>query len=659
MQPQETPHAAKPAHYRPDIDGLRAFAVLAVVIFHANPGALRGGFVGVDVFFVISGFLITGIILDDLDKARFSLLDFYARRIRRLFPALILVLASVWIAGWAFLLIDEFKTLGKHIAAGAAFIPNFIYWLEFGYFDVDSSRKILLHLWSLGVEEQYYLVWPLLLLLITRKTAAVLLIAPLIVLSFSVNLYLTFHSPTAAFYLPLPRFWELLIGSLLAYAAHSTPDRSATAQFNFFRAITTENASYRMNEAKAWIGFALIVIAVLEISKWRAFPGFWALLPTLGTALLIAAGPAATVNRIILGNRAMVAIGLISYPLYLWHWPLLAFAENIRGYDLTKLQRFLIVIPAFPLAWATYRFAERPIRFSKSQQGLEWKSLALLGAMTGLFALGLWTYARDGFPSRFPPELRVLLQHRHSPETSYRYGKCFLDQERQEGSAFASECVEAATSPRKPLLLIWGDSHGAHLYPGFRHLQNAHGFRLGQLTACAPFDHPRMSTFCKLSNAAVEKRVTEFRPEIVVLAMRWSQQADIETALRARADFLRANGAKEIIVVGPPPQWQPDLKGALAYNYFLNGKLETRMKFGLTRFEVLTQQDNSLARAAEKLGLRYLSALKALCNGDGCVTTADQMPFAIDSDHFSDAGSVYFAESVKAEIAAALGSLNR
>src|SRR5687768_8357422 len=211
--------AAGSSHaYRPDVDGLRAVAVLAVLAFHAFPHAMPGGFAGVDVFFVISGFLITGIILDDLERGRFTIAGFYWRRIRRIFPALILVLTACLVLGWVLLLPDEYRQLGKHVAAGAGFIANLALWAEAGYFDWSAELKPLLHLWSLGVEEQYYLVWPLLLLFFRRWTLG--LIVGIGVLSFALNLYMTAKYPSAAFYLPMTRFWELLIGSALAYRAH-------------------------------------------------------------------------------------------------------------------------------------------------------------------------------------------------------------------------------------------------------------------------------------------------------------------------------------------------------------------------------------------------------------------------------------------------------
>jgi peptidoglycan/LPS O-acetylase OafA/YrhL len=381
--------AERPTQYRPDIDGLRAVAVLGVMISHAKPGTLNGGFVGVDVFFVISGFLITGIILNDLHNGRFSLLDFYARRIRRIFPALLLVLGIVLFSGWAILAENDFRALGKHIAASAAFVPNIIFWHELVYTEEGSPAEMLLHLWSLGIEEQYYLLWPLLLLLFARSKRGVLFIVALILISFAANIYLTFRAevPESAYYLPLPRFWELLIGSLLAFAAHRDT-RGTEMQPNLI-AILTERASQRINEIKSWLGASLVLGGYFVITE-NAFPGFWILLPATGAALLIAAGPEATVNKFALSNRAMVLIGLISYPLYLWHWPLLSFTEYAFD-DLPRAwQRLLVVFSAIPLAWLTYRYFEHPIRYMKSDSGRARAAVALLLAMGALVALGVW-----------------------------------------------------------------------------------------------------------------------------------------------------------------------------------------------------------------------------------------------------------------------------
>ena len=390
----------KTSSYRADIDGLRAIAVIAVVVSHAAPSAVTGGFIGVDVFFVISGYLITGNILADLSSGRFDLIAFYARRIRRLFPALLLVMAAAWVAGWLLLLPDDFEVLGRHLAASAAFVPNFMFWRDQAASDHDVKIDALLHLWSLGVEEQYYLVWPLIVLAVFgRWTRIARVTATLVLISFALNIVLTFDLTEAAFYLPFPRFWELLAGSALAFAgayARETPARA-----RLYIALSTEKASRSLNDAKAWVGLALIAVSIVVLTKQHMFPGFWVLLPVVGTALLIASGPGAAVNRL-LSNRGLVAIGLISYPFYLWHWPLLSLAEYSWDSGLTTLSRLLIALLALPLAWLTYRYVERPIRYAAPDRRPTAATRALLLAMTAIFVLGILTYLNSGFGWRLP-----------------------------------------------------------------------------------------------------------------------------------------------------------------------------------------------------------------------------------------------------------------
>ena len=339
-----------PSHaYRPDVDGLRALAVLAVLGYHAFPGALPGGFAGVDIFFVISGFLITGIILEDLQRGRFTFANFYWRRVRRIFPALILVLAACLALGWQLLLPDEYTQLGKHVAAGAGFVSNIALWREAGYFDSAAELKPLLHLWSLGVEEQYYLVWPLLLFLFRKWSKPMLwMIATIGIASFLLNVSIVNTRPTAAFYLPMTRFWELLAGSLLAYFA----------AFGW-----KENP--KLKNANAMAGTALVCAGLALLQPDRAFPGWWALLPVLGAALLIAAGPQAWINRQILAHRSLVFIGLISYPLYLWHWPLLTYARIVQGGEPPVAVKVGLLAASVLLAWLTYELVEKKIRYGK------------------------------------------------------------------------------------------------------------------------------------------------------------------------------------------------------------------------------------------------------------------------------------------------------
>jgi peptidoglycan/LPS O-acetylase OafA/YrhL len=358
--------------YRPDIDGLRAIAVVAVLGFHAFPDAFPGGFTGVDIFFVISGFLISGIILGELESGTFTFGQFYARRIRRIFPALALVLATTLILGWLCLSPYEFDELGGHIAAGAGFISNLLLFHESGYFDSDSALKPLLHLWSLGVEEQYYLVWPLLLFALRRHIPSIFwLILGIAAGSFVLNILLVHRQPSAAFYLPVTRFWELMIGSIAAYREiHSTH---------------RVQMSLVLRNIIASAGLALLALAFALVQDGHGFPGWWALLPTTGALLLIQAGPQAWINRHLLGNRTVVYVGLISYPLYLWHWPLLTYARILYGELPPVSVRIGALVLGVMLAWATFEFVEKRVR-TLGRGPTAVRTAGLAGAAVGVLA---------------------------------------------------------------------------------------------------------------------------------------------------------------------------------------------------------------------------------------------------------------------------------
>ncbi len=299
---------------------------------------MPGGFIGVDIFFVISGFLITGIIAREMDQGRFSLLAFYGRRIRRIFPALITVLSAVLVLGWLWMLPSAYAQLSADVFASAAFYSNIALMLHSGYFDVESGKKPLLHLWSLGIEEQFYLFWPLILMLATRIRLGFLVAVSVIGIgSFALNVALIGSDPVAAFYLPFTRAWELLAGAALSCSWNHIGQTNAASNW------------------RAAIGLLLVVVAVALLNPKSAYPGWWAVLPVAGSALLLSA-PAAWGCRHLLTSPALVNIGLISYPLYLWHWPLLVFFGIIKFAPLTLLERGLIVGLSFALAWLTYRY---------------------------------------------------------------------------------------------------------------------------------------------------------------------------------------------------------------------------------------------------------------------------------------------------------------
>lgn len=384
-------HQNKHLNYRPDIDGLRAIAVLAVVIFHAFPKTLAGGFIGVDIFFVLSGYLISTILFRSLDAGQFSLLDFYVRRTKRIFPALLLVLVSCLGLGWFALLSDEYQQLGKHVAAGAGFVANLVLWSEAGYFDVSADLKPLLHLWSLGIEEQFYLVWPILLWLAWQKRWPIFgLIAALGALSFGWNVYGVQHDAVATFYAPYTRFWELLAGSALAWLTlYRHPQALALSlkiEASILSALGCHKATdgSRLSNGLSVLGLGLLLVGFWCINKETIFPGWWALMPVLATVLMITAGQKAWVNRVVLSNKVAVWLGLISYPLYLWHWPLLSFLHIAFDGDVPSSRLRLAIFVAIVLAYLTYQFVERPFRFgrqSRTKMAILWGLMALVAAL--------------------------------------------------------------------------------------------------------------------------------------------------------------------------------------------------------------------------------------------------------------------------------------
>ena len=374
--------------YRPDVDGLRAVAVLCVVLYHGFPTMLPGGFVGVDVFFVISGFLITGIILDDIEGGAFTFRNFYARRVRRIFPALIVVMAASLLAGAVLLLPEEFAQLGRHAASGAMFVSNLTLYREVDYFDTAAEFKPLLHLWSLAVEEQYYLVWPVLLYAMRRRLRwGWLLIGAIALASFALNVAFVEHRPSATFYLPFTRFWELMVGGAVVYGQRLWIVRAAQPM-NPPPTSRMGRVLQRVRMAASVAGAALLALAVTTINADRAFPGWWALLPTLGTAMLLVAGPQAWINRHVLSTRWLVLVGLISYPLYLWHWPLLAFAR-IRSGSLPWAGTLTLIFASLVLAWLTYRFVEIRFRARRPQAHRRRAAQAALAGMSLVALVGL------------------------------------------------------------------------------------------------------------------------------------------------------------------------------------------------------------------------------------------------------------------------------
>lgn len=471
--------------YRPDIDGLRAVAVLSVLVFHASPHWLTGGFAGVDIFFVISGYLITSLLLRNLHQGGLGLIDFYARRIKRIFPALLLVLSCTYGFGWFALLADEYMQLGKHTAAGAGFVANLTLWNESGYFDRAASTKPLLHLWSLSIEEQFYLLWPILLwLFYRRKNWIVPAVAVLAALSFGLSLYSSSTNAAAAFYAPQNRFWEPLVGALLACWQFKNIQNQNTQNQN--SPLTPGLATMSRHTVSILSGL-LLLYGLGRLDPSMPLPAPWVLLPILASAVLIACGPNAWFNHTVLSNPVLVWFGGISYPLYLWHWPLLSYATIIESGTPNRPVRLALLALALLLAWLSYRFVERPIRFGTQilaqtstdtppRHGRPKRSPVPVFILTVLMlllgSLGYAGYLAEGYPKRSHVQNYVNNQQelRRTPE---RDADCltYVDQT----APLFNYCRYTDAAGLETVAVV-GDSHAHSAYPGIAaYLAHPHG----------------------------------------------------------------------------------------------------------------------------------------------------------------------------------------
>ena len=663
--------------YRPDIDGLRALAIITVVIFHAFPRLMRGGFIGVDIFFVISGFLISSIIFKGLQHESFTFTRFYANRIKRIFPALLLVLGVSAIFGWFFLLPGEYAQLGKHIFGGASYIENFFLRREAGYFDTKSFLKPLMHLWSLGIEEQFYLTYPLLLWAAWRMRWNVLAtLVPLILISFSLNVWEVGRSAASSFFLPQMRFWELWVGGALAYVDIFRPG---------VRVRLGGNRALR--NICSVTGAGLIAAALLLVHQ-NAFPGWWALLPVGGAALLILAGPLAWINHIILSNRIAVFVGLISYPLYLWHWPILSFGRMIRGDELPAATRIAVVTLSVALAWVTWRFVESPIRFGRAPgSSRDWIKTAALVLASGVIALaGYSIHAEDGFAGRFknvPDDFGwAQSEALFTPACGEMVG------------AKLSYCRSAGVGT--PDVLLIGDSHAAALYRG---LALAYAQRsqvlmnLGE-AGCAPFFDTESYTLgergerdCKSSvNRMLAFARANVSARTIILAAEWplymtgrefgedpgipeivswdgapknsSQPEQFAAALRNTVAQLTAAG-KHVIVFVDWPELGFDARSCLPRPVALFS--HPRALCGVPRPQVDARDRDSREVIFDLkktfAGVRVFDPLPYLCDAEVCYAMRDGHLLYRDDNHLSAAGARYLAERFLAEQASSLSVL--
>ena len=557
-------HQAQLTHnYRSDIDGLRALAVVSVVIFHAFAWLIPGGYAGVDVFFVISGYLITTNILNGLNESTFTIQGFYQRRIRRIFPALVTMLAIVYAFGWFVLLATEYRQLGKHVGSGASFISNIILWQESGYFDTSSAVKPLTHLWSLGIEEQFYIVWPLLLWAIFKLRLHILTsTVVLAVVSFGFGLWSLNNDVVGAYYSPINRFWELLIGAILAAVMLKR---------------TYGDKATKWQQVGSIVGLALIVFTLFSLDGQSSFPGWNALAPTVGAALMIGCGPQTLTARRIFSLRPIVWVGLISFPLYLWHWPLLTFARIISSSMPTAQVRFGAVVLSVVLSWATYQLIEKPLRFHPRVKVV---TGALVASMIAIGLVGYVTFEKDGIDSREVVQMNPDVSTGGDfGSTEWIKNSCGID-DAQVAILFDS-CLEDDRGNVRFALI--GDSKAQALIGGLIRTSTENGrwlFMGGNSDSGVPVplisDEPEFERFQKLARIAVDSVAGNADIDVVVLqgaaramfgigdetsfaSLPNSPYYDIVTeGLRNSITILTEAGKKVVLYIDNPPLPNPE-----------------------------------------------------------------------------------------------------
>lgn len=619
--------------YRKEIDGLRAISVLAVMLFHANFPFFSGGFVGVDVFFVISGYLITQIIVTQIQNGTFSLVHFYDRRARRILPALFAMMLICLPLAWLVLINPaDLKDFCKSVLAVSLSVSNILFWRESGYFDSSNALKPLLHTWSLAVEEQYYLFFPVYLLLVWRSgwKIAALLTVFLAICSLVFAQWGSTHQPVFNFYWLPARMWELLAGALIPITFAASGIKPPP------RGLVNKPCAGVLYETLGALGLVMIFSSVFLMDEKMLWPSVWTLLPVLGTVLVLIFSSDATLTGRMLSARPLVGIGLISYSAYLWHQPLLAFSRY-QFDSLSFISRSILVAGALVLGWLSWKFVEAPFR-DKNRFTTRQVFISALICVVFFVAVGVTGYLRSGFLYRLSAKDEPVFAYvMKNFMTDIRPDLCFI-QLHDASRTFSPECSVSATDQSSTLL--WGDSHAAALYMGFK-------MKLGdvmQFTAgsCAPiFWNVNAHPNCLALNQYAMDEIKRIKPKTIYLQANWLEYpGDLDAAAQAIKKITEWVPGIRIILIGNVPNWtkvlpRNVLQSSLSY--------DQELYMPLPMLSVLKESDQRLEAFSKKQGIEFVSALDLLCRKQEClaVTMTQTGPrlTAFDYGHLTQAGS--------------------
>lgn len=618
--------------YRPEIDGLRAIAILPVIFFHAGFKLFSGGFVGVDVFFVISGYLITSILLREMDAGQFSITRFYARRARRILPALFFVMACCLPFAWMWMLPDELKRFGQSAIAVATFSSNIYFMRETDYFSPSAESQPLLHTWSLAVEEQYYLLFPLFLMLCWRfgKSRLFWFTLGAALCSLALSEWGWRNQPVANFYLLATRAWEMLAGSLLAFL----PPHKAG-----------ELRQRPLAQIASLVGMGLILFAILNFDSNTPFPGLYTLIPVAGTVLVIAFASASNWTGKFLSTKYLVGIGLISYSAYLWHQPVFAFIR-LRSFE--HPSHFVFSLGAavsLVLAYISWRFVEQPTRTASVRQN----KIFLISAC-GLFAvlgLGILAHSSEGFEHRatqLSSWQAAKIQPKKQMEIAYRRGTCFIDYHQDIQVLQQNACVKVPL--HKQQVILGGDSMSAHYYLALKDFAIDMRLPLSQIngTSCRPYIHANMSVRCKsLLDMLDQSLALSPSGSYIFISAKWEKEFDTDENFRQNIRELIKKSAKSqarVIFIGQIPTYEVSPNEARLRLEMISGKADLNLETDQMYRPVNTFLRQEIDTQNLQGNLVFIDPVSGLCHGAVCNTfSPNGVPYYIDQGHLTPAGA--------------------
>ena len=593
-------HLNQEIKYRYDIDSLRGIAVLVVCLFHFWPQYITGGYIGVDIFFVISGFLITSIITKKLESDTFSFADFYIRRVRRLFPALLAILLLTLLVGFYLFLYDDFVDLIKHTLYALIFSSNLMLWRDVNYFNSTAELKTLLHLWSLGIEEQFYLVWPLIIVLLRKFNlnlngfAYFFLIA-----SFLLNIYVTRHSQTAAFYLPLTRYWEFLLGAIVSIHWKKHSNLLSQKRLSIF----------------FYLGLGLIFYSCLIFDKNTIFPGFNAFIPAIGASLVILFGDGTKFYKYSRLETVLRFFGRISYSLYLVHWPLIAINNLAIGVPYTPA--YYLFAASIAISYLMTVLVEKPFLTKYATFSgfriLMFTYIALLGFIGYFFVLSPVkknSREADKINASYLPFLEFYSTYSDRVDAEFSEGCNFRNKDQSSKETICDSCF-TVKDLKKPTILLWGDSHMQALSYGIRNkLQSKYNILQIATHSSAPTLNLRLDQTSVKANEFALELIRKISPEIVILAQNNEHlRNDWEMLIRK----IESYGVKHVMLVGPVPKWFPSLPRVL----IKTGSTESKfMNVNIGLDKEVAKDDKELLELSKSIGFEYLSVYNFLRQDD-------------------------------------------